>query len=64
MQNVLKAAGDPALLCVLGSHLLIHLKEAAEKGLNGGTSYRMEAISAIDFGLNFGDEDDADNNSE
>ena len=44
------AVGNPALLCVMGNHLIIHLKEAAEKGLNEGTSYRLETLNAIEFG--------------
>jgi len=47
---VLVTIGSPALLCVTGSHLLIHLREAAEKGLNEGTSYRLDSVSVIDFG--------------
>ena len=41
--------GIPSLLCVLGSHLLIHLREAAEEGRNEGTSYRPKSFSAIEF---------------
>lgn len=50
LSNVLLAVGNPSPLCVLGSHLLVHLKEAAEKGLNEGTSYRSKTLSGIDFG--------------
>ncbi|KAH8109392.1 hypothetical protein DFH11DRAFT_1709954 [Phellopilus nigrolimitatus] len=39
----------PKLLCVLGSHLLIHLKEAGERRANGGTSYRMTTMSTMQF---------------
>lgn len=46
---VLNACGQPALLCVLGNHLLIHLKEAGEAGMNEGTSYKPK-VSSIDFG--------------
>ncbi|KAH8106463.1 hypothetical protein DFH11DRAFT_1468308, partial [Phellopilus nigrolimitatus] len=46
---LLAALGSPSLLCVLGSHLLVHLKEAAERGANGGTSYRMKTMSSIGF---------------
>ncbi|KAH8109389.1 hypothetical protein DFH11DRAFT_1515635 [Phellopilus nigrolimitatus] len=49
LANVLSVLVYPRLLCVLGSHLLIHLKEAGERRANGGTSYRMEATSSIDF---------------
>lgn len=47
--SLLQAAGNPSLLCILGSHLLIHLKEAAEEGFNEGTSYRPKSLSVIDF---------------
>lgn len=46
---VLEAAGSPTFLCVVGNHLLIHLKEAVEEGRNEGTSYRMKTISAMGF---------------
>lgn len=49
LENVFNTVGSPSLLCVLGSHLLIHLREAAEEGLNEGTSYRLYSVSAIDF---------------
>ncbi|KAH8109163.1 hypothetical protein DFH11DRAFT_1548465 [Phellopilus nigrolimitatus] len=41
--------GSPSLLCVLGSHLLVHLKEAGERGVNEGMSYKMKTISNIEF---------------
>ncbi len=45
--------GSPSLLVILGARLLVHLKEAGEKGFNGGTSYRVrKALSAIEFGEN------------
>ncbi|KAH8109829.1 hypothetical protein DFH11DRAFT_1515146 [Phellopilus nigrolimitatus] len=47
--NFLSILGNPSLLCVLGSHLLVHLKEAGERGANGGTSYRMKTMSNIGF---------------
>lgn len=47
--SALQTCGDPILLCLLGNHLLVHMKEAAENGLNEGTSYRSQSISAIDF---------------
>ncbi|THH05340.1 hypothetical protein EW145_g4868 [Phellinidium pouzarii] len=37
------------LMCVLGSHLLVHLKDAAQKGVNGGTSYRGTHLTAMRF---------------
>ncbi|KAH8104859.1 hypothetical protein DFH11DRAFT_1519343, partial [Phellopilus nigrolimitatus] len=46
---LLSILGSPSLLCVLGSHLLVHLKEAGERGANGGTSYRMKTMSNIAF---------------
>ncbi|KAH8112188.1 hypothetical protein DFH11DRAFT_1512040 [Phellopilus nigrolimitatus] len=46
---LLNTLGTPSLLCVLGSHLLVHLKEAGERGANGGTSYRMQTMSNIEF---------------
>ncbi|KAH8109836.1 hypothetical protein DFH11DRAFT_1515133, partial [Phellopilus nigrolimitatus] len=47
--QLLTILGSPSLLCVLGSHLLVHLKEAGERGANGGTSYRMKTMSNIEF---------------
>lgn len=47
--NMINTVGNPSLLCVLGSHLLIHLKEAADEGRNEGTSYRSKSISIIEF---------------
>lgn len=46
---VLNVCGTPTLICVVGNHLLIHLREAGEVGVNAGTSYRLR-ISAINFG--------------
>ncbi|KAH8109195.1 hypothetical protein DFH11DRAFT_1814244, partial [Phellopilus nigrolimitatus] len=34
LANFLVILGNPSLLCVLGSHLLVHLKEAGERGAN------------------------------
>ncbi|THH02981.1 hypothetical protein EW145_g6637 [Phellinidium pouzarii] len=45
----LSILGSPGFLCVLGSRLLVDLKEAGEKGLNGGISYRAESVSDIEF---------------
>ncbi|KAL5498496.1 hypothetical protein ACEPAH_1849 [Sanghuangporus vaninii] len=50
--NVLFAAGSPILLCILGGQLLINLKEAGERGANGGTNYMPTGISNINFGEN------------
>ncbi|KAL5514178.1 hypothetical protein ACEPAG_2266 [Sanghuangporus baumii] len=51
--NALGAAGSPTLLCILGGQLLINLKEAGERGANGGTNYSpSKSVSDIDFGEN------------
>ncbi|KAH8109814.1 hypothetical protein DFH11DRAFT_1809663, partial [Phellopilus nigrolimitatus] len=34
LSAILNCMGSPSLLCVLGSHLLVHLKEAGERGAN------------------------------
>ncbi|KAH8109183.1 hypothetical protein DFH11DRAFT_1814136 [Phellopilus nigrolimitatus] len=49
LSDFLNYLGSPSLLCVLGSHLLVHLKEAGERGANGGTSYKMKTMSNIEF---------------
>ncbi|KAH8109173.1 hypothetical protein DFH11DRAFT_1861690 [Phellopilus nigrolimitatus] len=49
LSDILNCVGSPSLMCVLGSHLLVHLKEAGERGANGGTSYRMRTMSNIEF---------------
>ncbi|KAH8109719.1 hypothetical protein DFH11DRAFT_513647 [Phellopilus nigrolimitatus] len=49
LAELLNVLGNPSLLCVLGSRLLVHLKEAGERGANGGTSYRMRTMSNIEF---------------
>ncbi|KAH8106563.1 hypothetical protein DFH11DRAFT_1233451 [Phellopilus nigrolimitatus] len=46
--DLLDVLGSPSLLCLLGSRLLVHLKEAGEIGA-GGTSYRMNTMSNIEF---------------
>ncbi|OCB83930.1 hypothetical protein A7U60_g9139 [Sanghuangporus baumii] len=48
--DVLNAAGSPTLLCILGGQLLTNLKEAGERGVNGGTNYTPRSVSAIVFG--------------
>lgn len=48
--DVLAAASSPTLLCILGGQLLINLKEAGERGANGGTNYTPRSVSNIDFG--------------
>lgn len=49
-QGVLIVVGSTSLLCILGSHLLINLKDAAERGLNEGTKYRPDTVSGLNFG--------------
>ncbi|KAH8109186.1 hypothetical protein DFH11DRAFT_1515944 [Phellopilus nigrolimitatus] len=49
LANLLTILGSTSFLCVLGSHLLVHLKEAGERGANGGTSYRMTTMSNVEF---------------
>ena len=46
---VLQFLGSPSFLCVLGSRMLFHLKEAGERGTNEGTSYRLKTITDIAF---------------
>ncbi|KAL5513704.1 hypothetical protein ACEPAH_4103 [Sanghuangporus vaninii] len=46
---ILGILGSPSLLVVLGARLLVHLKEAGEKGVNEGTSYRVETLGEIEF---------------
>lgn len=46
---ILGIIGSPSLLVILGARLLVHLKEAGEKGVNEGTSYRVETLSNMDF---------------
>ena len=41
--------GSPTLLCVLGNRLFFNLKEAAEHGVNVGTSWSSYSGSAIYF---------------
>lgn len=45
----LEALGNPSFLCILGSHMLFNLKDAGERGVNEGTSYRRSSISEIEF---------------
>ncbi|KAH8109820.1 hypothetical protein DFH11DRAFT_1515063, partial [Phellopilus nigrolimitatus] len=49
LADLLSILGSPSLLSVLGSHLLVHLKETGERGANGGISYRMTTMSSIGF---------------
>lgn len=50
LENIFDVLGSPSLLCVLGNHLLIHLREAAEEGRNEGTSFGLKSPSGIHFG--------------
>lgn len=45
---ILNYYASTPLLSVLGSYMLFHLKEAAELGVNEGTSYRV-TISDMEF---------------
>ncbi|KAH8109380.1 hypothetical protein DFH11DRAFT_1515683 [Phellopilus nigrolimitatus] len=49
LAGFLSVLGYPSILCVLGSRLLVHLKEAGERQTNGGTSYRMTTMSSMRF---------------
>ncbi|KAH8109356.1 hypothetical protein DFH11DRAFT_1515691 [Phellopilus nigrolimitatus] len=49
LANLMSALGSPSLLSVLGSHLLVHLKEAGVRQVNGGTSYRMMTMNSMQF---------------
>lgn len=35
---------------MLGTYLLIRLKEAAEEGVNEGTNFRAKTVTAMEFG--------------
>lgn len=56
---VLNVCGTPTLVCVVGNHLLIHLREAGDARVNEGTSYRLKTISALNFDV----DDNVDNNT-
>ncbi|EJD00579.1 uncharacterized protein FOMMEDRAFT_159325 [Fomitiporia mediterranea MF3/22] len=47
--SLLGRAGDPTVLCILGSRLLINLKEAGERGMNRGTSHGSRVLSDVEF---------------
>lgn len=51
LSNLFLTIGSPSILCVLGSNMLFNLKEAGERGLNQGTSYRASSrtVSIIEF---------------
>ena len=42
---LLQSIGNTSFLCILGSRLLVNLKEAGELGLNEGTNYRPASQS-------------------
>ena len=46
---ILGILGSPSLLVVLGARLLVNLKEAGERGVNEGTSYRVETLGEMQF---------------
>ena len=47
---VLQGLGSPTLLCILGSRMMFNLKEAAEIGVNEGTSYRFSTtVTGMEF---------------
>ncbi|KAI5114804.1 hypothetical protein M0805_000731 [Coniferiporia weirii] len=48
--NIVHAiVNSTTLPCIVGRRLLVHLNEAAEIGVNGGTSYRARSVSDIQF---------------
>lgn len=52
---VIYAAGNPVLLCVVGGHLLINLKQATGVGHSEGTSYDS-SFTSMDFDLGLASE--------
>ncbi|KAL5498702.1 hypothetical protein ACEPAH_2057 [Sanghuangporus vaninii] len=46
---VLAAVSSPTTLCIMGGQLLINLKEAGERGENGGLNYTPQSVSDIQF---------------
>lgn len=51
VQYIFNCIGDPTILCIIGSRLIIHLKDAAERCVNEGTSYQPGSLSVMDFEL-------------
>ena len=49
LSNVLVSIGNPSFLCIIGSRLLINLKEAVESSLDEGTNYRSSLRSVSDI---------------
>lgn len=48
-QGLMVVTDNTSLLCVLGSRMFFHMKEAGERGVNEGTSYRLKTISQMEF---------------
>ena len=53
--TVLQVLGSPTLLCILGSHMFLNLKEAAEHDVNSDTMCSTYLSSPIQFNLPGGD---------
>ena len=49
LASLLAQAGSPSFLCILGSRMLINLKEAGKIGVNEGTNYRTNEMSVMQF---------------
>ncbi|THH10923.1 hypothetical protein EW145_g993 [Phellinidium pouzarii] len=49
LSDTLNVMGSPSLLCILGSRLLIRLKKAGERSVNGGTSCVTPSTSNMQF---------------
>ena len=47
--SFLSVLGNPLVLSVVGSHLVISLKEAGEKEEKGGTIASGSTVSAMEF---------------
>ncbi|OCB87157.1 hypothetical protein A7U60_g5671 [Sanghuangporus baumii] len=49
--TLLNTLGNPSFLCILGSRILINLKDAGEQGCNEGTSYKVptRTVTEMDF---------------
>lgn len=44
---IFQSLSDPALLCILGSHMFFNVKEAAEHGVNVGTNWSSYSHSVL-----------------
>ena len=49
LSNVLVSIGNPSFLCIIGSRLLINLKEVVEASLDEGTIHRSSLRSVSDI---------------